>query len=172
MSWGTPKIEQPKKTAGLDEESFNTNQEAIPVTYIAGRRRVPLIFHTPVYNQVNEAVKTKAGKGSDSTVTGYIYYVDIAGLICICSGRTPLDAIFKHIFDLEEVWTGSLARGSNPSDPITIARFGATWIYWGREDQPIDSHVLTPKGPLPGGVNPRVPSTWPDYDQTGDHPEP
>ena len=48
-----------------------------------------------------------------------------------------------HIFDLEEVWTGSVARGDDLSTAITISKFGATWIYWGREDQPIDTHVLT-----------------------------
>lgn len=175
MSWGTPKIEQPKKTAGVDADSFNTNQEKIPVTYFAGRRRMPLLWHTPAYNQVTEKVKSKVGgKGSEDTVIGHNYYVDIAGLICICSGLTPVDVLFTHIFDLEEVWTGSLARGENTNDPVTIAKFGSTWIYWGREDQEVDTHVLTPKGPAPGtpGFDPRIPTTWPDYDQSEQHPEP
>jgi hypothetical protein len=177
MSWGTPKIPQTKPPAGLDADSLNTNQEGIPVPCMWGRRKIALTWHTPVYNQVNEAIRSQAGKGQESTVTGWNYYIDIAGLICMC-GRVKLKKIFKHIFNLEGVWKNEagLERGDNDYDAISIVNFGQTWIGWGGEDQPIDTHVLTPRatppGGLPPGFNPRDPGTWPDSDQTIQHPEP
>lgn len=179
MSFGTPKIDTPKLPANIDANSLNTNQQAIPVTCFGGRRRIPLLWHTPAYNQVSEPITTKAGKGSDSQTTGYNYYVDLAGLISLCSGRTPISKLFRYIVNSEIAWenTGGLARGSDSSTAIMVTNYGQTWIYWGLEDQPIDTHVLTPIGPPPSptddpGFNPRDPSTWPNYDQTGQHPEP
>jgi hypothetical protein len=175
MSWGQPKIDQPKTPANLDADALNTNQEGIPVTCMWGRRRVALIWHTPAYNQVNEPVKSKAGKGEESTVTSWNYYIDIAGLICMC-GRVRLKKIFKHVFNLDEVWTNDagLEDAGNDYDAISIPKFAQTWIGWGGEDQPVDTHVLTPNGPAPStpGYNPRDPGTWPNWNQTVQHPEP
>lgn len=178
MSFGlnTPKLpDPPKKLAGLDADLINTNQEAIPVPYFAGRRRIALKWHTPAYNQINEAIKTKTGKDS-STTTGWIYYVDLAGLICVTGRRVTLNRIFKHIVDNEDLWKNEsgLVRDEDPYEPIAIPKFAATRVYWGGADQPVDTLVLTPIGPRPGdpGFNPRVPSTWPNYDQTTQHPEP
>jgi hypothetical protein len=162
-----------KKLANIDENQVNTNQQLIPVPYMAGRQRVALIWIAPVYNPVTKKVEQKVGKGEKQTV-GYIYFGDIAGIPCM-GGRAPLAKLFRHIIDSEIAWENSgglsLSSGANP---VTVKDRGQTWLYPGTADQPIDTHVLTPVGATPSdpGFNPRIPTTWPDSDLTTRHPEP
>ncbi len=162
----------PKKVLNIDADQVNTNQQAIPVPYLAGRQRVGLKFFTPVYDQINEPVKTETGKG-ESTTTGYIYYGSLAGLICM-GGRVRVTKLFKHIIDSEIAWRNDtgLAAGAAPSEPVSIDGYGSTWIYWGGPNQPVDPNVLTPIGPTPTnpGFNPRDESTWPGNNYPTEHP--
>lgn len=177
MAFGVPKPpKQPKKLLNIDADQTNTNQQAVPVPYMAGRQRVALTWIAPVYNQINKPIKTSAGKGDDQT-TGYTYYGDFAGVICM-GGRVPLAKIFKQIVDSEIAWKNDsgLALGSVPT-PITVPKYGQTYVYPGTVDQPIDTYVLTPNGPKPTtpGFDPRDPTTpgWPAAaaDETLSHPE-
>ena len=159
-----------KKLAGIDENRLNTHQQAIPVAYMAGRRRIALHWFTPAYDQVNEKVKQKVGKG-DEQETGTIIYASLAGMICL-GGRKPVDRLYRHFYENEKVWENAagLARDLDPYEPVTIPNVGSTRIYWGSEDQPRDTLVLTPKGTLPPGADSRDQTTWPDSDQTQHHP--
>jgi hypothetical protein len=176
MSFGIPKQPAPeKKVLNIDADQTNTNQQAIPVPYMAGRNRVAIQYIAPVYNQVNKPVKTQVGKG-DSQTTGYTYYGDFAGLICM-GGRVPLAKIFKQIVDSEIAWhnDAGLDLGTDAAVPVTVDKYGQTYLYSGTENQAIDPHVLTPKGVTPTtvGYDPRDPTTWPGGDdETNQHPPP
>ena len=162
-----------KKLANIDQDQVNTNQQLIPVPYMAGRQRVALIWVGPVYNPTTKKVQQKVSKGETQTV-GYIYFGDIAGIICM-GGRVPLDKLFRHIIESEIAWeNGAGLALSGGANPVTIKDRGQTWLYPGTADQPIDTHVLTPIGATPTtpGYNPRVPTTWPGYNPASDHPEP
>lgn len=156
-----------KKIANLDEDSINTNQEAIPVPVLWGRRRLALQWGiSPIYNQVNEKVTGQTGKNSEDVI-GYIYYGDIAGLICM-GGRQPLDGIYKIIIDGEEAWTGTVVRDASYYETITIPKYGVCRIYWGYPDQPIDTLILGARTDVGGGgFNPRDRSTYPDRTGAG-----
>ena len=164
------KIPEPKKLAGLDADSLNTNQEAIAVPWMAGRRQLPLIWITNAYNQVDVPITKKVGK--ERQTVGTNQYVDLAGLLC-CRSR-PLDHLFKHVVKKETLWNNSagLARDGDPYEPVIIADFATTRFYWGRWDQPIDTLVLTPIGPRPTdpGFDDRDFATWPEGDFTVRHP--
>ncbi|MDR1190126.1 MAG: hypothetical protein LBK60_00490 [Verrucomicrobiales bacterium] len=149
--------------AGVDNDDVNTNDEAVPVPYLAGRTKVALRWITPAYRWKATEVKVKTGKSSSSTV-GYNYYADLAGIV----GLGVVDNLFKVWFDDEVVWEGNLARGEtagvNEFADFTIANYGMARIYWGSDTQPVDDLVLTPSGPAPtyAGFDPRDVSTWPN----------
>jgi hypothetical protein len=173
MAFGAPKPPKtPKKPLNIDADQTNSNQQAVPVAYGAGRFRAPLQWIAPLYNQINKPVKTSVPKG-DSQTTGYNYGGDFVGLICM-GGRVPLGKIWKQIVDSEIAWRNDsgLALSSTPT-PITVPKYGQTYVYPGTLTQGIDTNVLTPISPtLPGGADPRDPSTWPGADETTQHSPP
>lgn len=163
-----------KKIANIDENQVNTNQQAIPVPYMAGRQRVALIWAAPVYKPVTQRVTTTVGKGEEQT-TGYIYFGDVFGIICM-AGRVRLAKLFRHILESEIAWENEAGLVlSSTATAVTITDRGQTWLYRGDPDQPLDPHVLTPIGPPPGNedFDPRDPTTWPGGgDYSGEHPDP
>jgi hypothetical protein len=49
--------------AGVDENTQTTNQEAVPVPYVAGEAVVAMHWASPIYNQfVREAPSDQGGK--------------------------------------------------------------------------------------------------------------
>jgi len=38
-------------TAGIDEEDTSSNQEAVPIPYLAGQSRCKVIWISPIYNK-------------------------------------------------------------------------------------------------------------------------
>ncbi len=133
-----------KKFANISDDAVNSNQQGVPVKYLAGRNYVAGDYITPAYNPVADPVKTKAGKGSDEQITGYIYYADFALVFCM-GGVHPVDAIYKIIVDSEIVWSGAVERGDAASEIITVPDFGTARIYWGNETQGINSTLLQPR---------------------------
>jgi hypothetical protein len=56
---GPPSLE----LAGIDETTQTTNQEAVPVTYLAGETVVSMHWISPIYNQyAQEAPQGQRGK--------------------------------------------------------------------------------------------------------------
>lgn len=152
-----------KKLAGIDADRTSTHQQTIPLTWMAGRRRVPLHWITPPYDVIKQPQKQSAGKGQ-SVQTGTMVYCSLAGLICL-GGRVPLGKIFKHIIEDEIRWRNDagLSVDAGPYSNISIADFASTRLYPGREDQPIDTLVLTPNAPVTPSnpdFDPRNPTTW------------
>lgn len=134
------------KTAGVDSENFASNQEARPLRWFAGVDYCPLTWISPVYNPVYTEIRQKAGKGK-STVTGHDVYGDIAGLACV----GLVDRVEAIESDSEEVWTGSVTRPDDPWHPNywraeIVTSVGKFYVYWGRENQPVDDVVLGPLG--------------------------
>ncbi len=140
MAFGsTAKTSTPKSLGNIDKDNLNSNQEAVPVPYLAGRNRIPVTWITPAYNR--NAVKQSSGSGSSKSAgTGgesYKYYVDLVTAICVC-GRTPLQAISQIIVDHVIVWSGNLTRRAGyPYESITVPKYGEMRIYWGQTDQPV-----------------------------------
>lgn len=184
MSFFSPASTLPttkKLPANINHDNLSTNQEAIQVPYLAGVQKISLIWVTPVYNATIKAVSSSTGKGSTS-VTGYKYGGDLAGLVCL----GPLDVIYMVLFDSDIVWppvsatpdgspvqfqtAGFFRAGGHDVDSITIKRCDSCRIYWGTEtQQPSLDAVLKPRGTPPGGptFNPRDPSTWPNSPALG-----
>jgi len=165
-----------KKIANIDADQIATNQQAIPVPYVLGRRRLPLQYIAPVYNKRTEKVTAKTGKDSESTV-GYVYFGDVASVICCVGSRVPLAKLYRIIIESQVVWenTTGLTIG-DPYSPVTVTTYGSGRIYAGRFNQPVDTLVLTPISttpPDPGtypDFDPRKTSTWPGGDETENLP--
>lgn len=159
-----------KKVANIDANQAATQQRAIPALYIAGKRRVPFHFIAPPYNHRTEPIKEKTGKDQSSTV-GTNHFGDIAAVLCCPGELCPVSKLHALIKESVVVWTGPLTADSDPYEPVTVADFGSFRIFWGTMTQPVDTTVLTPIGPPPDPTmypdfNPRIPSTWPNGDQT------
>jgi hypothetical protein len=171
MSWfgntnAQPK--QPKKFANISNDQVNSNQQAVPVKYLAGRAYVAGDYITPAYNPIAKPVKTKTGKDSTST-TGYKYYADFALMFCM-GGRRPVDAIYKVIVDSDIRWSGNVQRGVADYETIAVDGLGTLNLYWGSETQAIDAILLSPRGVAGGGTDPQDATTWPENAATGGAP--
>jgi hypothetical protein len=167
MSFFGNTINQPreeKRLANISDDQLNSNQQAVPVKYLAGRSYVAGDYISPAYNPSAQPVKTQTGKG-ESTTTGYTYFASFALMFCM-GGRRPVDAVYTVIVDSEIIWSGSIARTSGDYEVITVAGYGQIYLYWGSDTQAIDSLLLTPRGAL-GGADPRDPTTWPPNPATG-----
>ena len=164
MSWfgnTTQQPKEPKKFANISNDQINSNQQAVPVKYLAGRNYVAGDYISPAYNPIAQAIKAEAGKGQPNTTTGYKYFADFALLFCM-GGRQPVDAIRTIISDSDIIWTGNVTRtaGTN-KEIITVPNFGVIHLYWGTETQAIDNVLLTPRAAPIGGGDPQDQTTWP-----------
>lgn len=167
--WGNT-AEQPreeKKFANISNDQINSNQQAQPVKYLAGRFYVAGDYITPAYNPKAIPVKTQAGKG-ESTTTGYKYFADFALVFCM-GGRRPVDAIRKVIVDSDIRWKGNVVRveGQNKTT-IQVEDLGKLHLYWGTETQGIDTVLLKPRSKPIGGGDKQDSTTWdPNDAETG-----
>src|SRR5215471_9281856 len=172
--WGNTANQQPKqrKFANISVDQINSNQQSVPVKYLAGRNYVAGDYITPAYNPKAVAIKSKTGK-SESSTTGYKYYADFALMFCT-GGRRPVDAIYKVIVDSDIRWSSSsgvnrLQSGNPDREVIQVPNLGTLCIYWGSETQAIDNVLLAPRGIATGMINPQDSTTWPENTgKTGD----
>jgi hypothetical protein len=74
-----------RKLANISDDSINSNQQSVPVKYLAGRAYVAGDYISPAYNPKAIPIKTQTGKGEEST-TGYKYFADFALLFCMGGG--------------------------------------------------------------------------------------
>jgi hypothetical protein len=145
--WGNTANQQPdpKKFANISNDQINSNQQSVPVKYLAGRNYVAGDYISPAYNPKAVPIKTKSGK-SESSTSGYKYFADFALLFCT-GGRRPVDAIYKVIVDSDIRWDGNVTRGNALSETIQVDDLGTIKLYWGGETQGIDGTLLTPRTP-------------------------
>jgi hypothetical protein len=90
----------PKKVANISGDDISTNQEAIPVPYLAGVNRIALQWMAPVYSPKAKPVKTGGSKLTDAQISGYKYFGDLAGMVCL----GPIDVIYMIIIDNIIAW--------------------------------------------------------------------
>jgi len=168
--WGNTSNQQkqPKKFANISNDQINSNQQAVPVKYLAGRAYVAGDYISPAYNPKAVPIKTQTGKGETST-TGYKYFCDFALMFCT-GGRRPVDAIYKVIVDSDIRWTGNVVRGVADYETIAVQDLGTLNIYWGTETQPIDATLLTPRAVSIGTGDPQDATTFPPNPATGGAP--
>jgi hypothetical protein len=163
MSWGgnnsqkTPEVDK----GSISDEQISTSQEAVPVPYIAGERKVAARWISNIYNQKTVEVKANSGKkggtgkkGSSAGTGAYDYYGSMAAAVC-CG---PVDELVAIIIDTEQVW--ALGNVTRPVDgePFsgTIAGKGEFVFYWGTETQTLGADsILKPA----------------NNDQAEDHPD-
>src|SRR5215510_16378996 len=97
--WNTDQ-QQPatkRKLANIGDDSINSNQQAVPVKYLAGRAYVVGDYISPAYNPRAVPIRTDTGGGKGGQggqITGYKYYADFALMFCM-GGRNPVDAVYK-----------------------------------------------------------------------------
>lgn len=104
MSFGSPDV-QPKadlKPLGADAYRASTNEQARPVPYLAGKRRLAITWITDHFDDRADAVTQTIGK--QSTKSGYNYFSSAAGLAC--SG--PVDALFNIYLNGESVYASTV----------------------------------------------------------------
>ena len=168
--WGNTNAQpkEPKKFANISNDQINSNQQAVPVKYLAGRAYVAGDYITPAYNPLAKPVKTQTGKGESST-TGYKYFADFALMFCT-GGRRPVDAVYKVIVDSDIRWTGTVTRGAADYETIAVDGLGTIYLYWGSETQAIDATLLSPRAVPGGSTDPNDSTTWPENPSTGGAP--
>jgi hypothetical protein len=147
---------QKRKLLNISDDALNSNQQSVPVKYLAGRAYIAGDFISPAYNPRAVPIKTSTGKG-DSTTTDYKYYADFAMVFCM-GGRRPVDALYTIVVDSDIVWTGNVQRGSAQKEVITIDKYGTIHLYWGSDTQGIDAILLTPR--TAGAGDPLDSTTW------------
>lgn len=133
---------------GVEEESLSTAQEAIPVPYIAGTRKVGVHWISNTYNQRSKEVSPEdlsdatSKKAGDISTGVYDYYGSIAAAVCMGS----VDTLVSISFDGETVWAGNIERSLSP-DPFvgTIVGYGTFKFYWGTDDQILESTSILKK---------------------------
>jgi len=159
--WGNTAQQETKqkKFANISNDQINSNQQAVPVKYLAGRQYVAGDYISPAYNPKAVPVKQTTGKGQTST-TGYKYFADFALMLCM-GGRRPVDAVYAVIVDSDIRWSGNIQRGSANKEIIQVTDLGTIHLYWGTETQPIDSVLLSPRGIATGGIDPNDSTTYP-----------
>lgn len=166
----TAQEQKPKKKSlgNITEDQLNSNQQGVPITYLAGRQYVAGQFMSPAYNVIHKPITTQTGKDSSST-TGYTDFADFALALCL-GGRQPLEKIFKVVVNAEIVWQNDsgLAFGAAEYVDITLPHFGQIRVYKGSFTQPVDTLVLGTRGTLTT-EDPRDLSTWPF--NTGGNPD-
>src|SRR5262245_59411295 len=140
---------EPKKFANISNDQINSNQQAIPVKYLAGRNYVAGDYISPAYNPKAVPIKTETGKDQSST-TGYKYYADFALVFCM-GGRRPVDSVHKVIVDSDIRWHGNVTRGTSDREVIQVEKLGTLVLYWGSESQVQDNVLLKARGTATGG---------------------
>ncbi len=135
----TPKAKPAPDVAlgNLDPYLVSSNQQAVPVPYLAGTYLVRLTWISSAFGLKITDVKAQTGKKSRSTVARD-YYANIAGALCL--GR--IDSIKRIFLNSNLVWEGNLERENSGdgaiSKALTIEGYGDATIYWGTNAQSPD----------------------------------
>lgn len=103
LTGNNEKVPQPaQKPLGADAYRASTNEQARPVPYLAGKRRLAVTWISDHFNDRADAIYQTIGK--QRTKQGYNYFSSAAGLAC--SG--PVDALFNIYFNGESVYASSV----------------------------------------------------------------
>lgn len=130
------------KPLGVDERRVSTNEQAVPVPYMAGKRPMPVTFISDAFDIVSVPVTRDVGK--QKTKAGTNYFASFACLV----GHGPMDGIHEIKLNGESVWTGNLLRAGGNVDfvDITIPNFGTAKFYFGTETQMPDVYLSAKSG--------------------------
>ena len=126
-----PQDKVEKVLANISADAINSNQQAVPVPYLAGRAYVTGAYISPAYNPKAIPIQTKVGKG-DSQTTGYKYFADFALMFCM-GGRNPVNAVYTVIVDSEIAWSGNIVRVTAQKE-VSRSRTTARSILLGRRN--------------------------------------
>lgn len=106
--------------------------------FVIGRRRVGPAFCWAGEREIKKE-KTKGGKGGASAPDTDIYYE--AGWHILCSNG-PVTALHQIIQGGKIIFDGPITSDSHPSgSTIDLGKEGAFTIYWGEENQPINTYL-------------------------------
>jgi hypothetical protein len=145
MSFGGNETTADPVVAGTEEEDVSTNQEAVPIPYLAGERKVAVRWLSNAYKQYSVEVKADSGKkggggkkGSSASTGVYDYFASIAGAVCFGT----VDHLAAIVIDNKQVWADpyqNAFRESSPNPYVgTIPGYGTFHFYWGTESQSLD----------------------------------
>src|ERR1041384_313296 len=110
-----------KKRLLITADQLNTNQQLVPVQYLAGRRYIPGQDLSPCYNKVSKKVSTSSGgKFAPSAGGTTVNYVDFGMMFCM-GGRMPPSKIFRVIVDSEIVWSNESGLDLTAANPTHIS---------------------------------------------------
>lgn len=137
--FGTPKsaaITPDQRLSNIQPERYDTNEEARPLPYFAGRARLGVTWWSDSLNTKTTPVTStyKSGKKKTTTSTvGYIYEAMLVGGVC----HGPVKRLLEIWIDNRLAWSGSLTRSGSYST-IDISGQASIRFYWGTENQPAD----------------------------------
>ena len=121
------------KLFGADGSNTSTHQEARPIPYFAGNRRVGVTWLADGLNiRTRSAGSSKKGGGNSKK-----YFGDL--VFAVCHG--PVDRIEEIWMDNYRVWAGPTSRGSEDFVSFTFNRGSGPCLlrfYWGTETQTVD----------------------------------
>ena len=133
----------------FQQENVATNQQAIPLPYLAGIRLIGLRWMTSALDEVTQqAGSGKKGGGGSSKKSGGAqnlnYYGTLAGAIC----WGPLDWLTAIIHNGNYLWQGNLTLSTDLTDltgsladQTLIGSGGFLRLYRGTETQPTDGNL-------------------------------
>jgi hypothetical protein len=144
------------KLFGADGSNTSTHQEARPIPYFAGNRRLGVTWLADGLNiRTRNAGSSKKGGGSSKK-----YFGDLVFAI----GHGPVDRIDEIWMDNYRVWAGPTSRGDEDFVSLTFNRGSGPCLmrfYWGTETQTVDE-ILT-ASPPPIGKKARTEYNHPGY---------
>ena len=124
------------------ELTINTANEGVSIPEVLGSPKVigNIIgyWNSRSEEQKEEVEGGKGGGGSQTVTTGYKYY--LTWLLGICSG--PVDTVYAIYRNDECIWEGELdCPGSGGEQTIVIEDLGSVTIYFGTDDQTINTTI-------------------------------
>lgn len=128
LAGNNEKVPQPsQKPFGADAYRSSTNEQARPVPYLAGKRRLAVTWISDHFNDRADAIYQTIGK--QKTKQGYNYFSSAAAIAC----TGPVDALFNIYFNGESVYASSvritivsLTRVSGTATASTATAHGLT----------------------------------------------
>jgi hypothetical protein len=173
MSFGTvtPQSRE-RKLLNISGKDRSSNQQAVAVPYGAGVFKVGLTWICPRYNTTVKKVTSSSGgkassKGAEAPAQKK-YRADICGIACYCPDDAPVDSLLYVLINDEVAFSGPLNRTAGQHfAAFSLQQYCQDCrIWWGTKDSPLDTHILSPRGAVSGGIDPRDKRTWP-IDATG-----
>jgi hypothetical protein len=125
----------PKKIGNINSDTMPTNQEGVCIPVVQGRGRLGITWADGALDPQAYEVSVKVGKSTETT--GYKYYADVGGLVCM----GPVTRIMTMWAEDDIIWEGDL---SIPDDGYVDLQtdIGSARFRFGTGTQTQDGYIF------------------------------